>query len=144
MNFLVLKDGKTSVALSEVRLAEETRGELVQLTMKDGSCFETYHFLWVAAVQRIYQHVVPAAPQTYLVCLNEDGTYEAEMFEPVIGWAVHAAGGVQPLIHYGTPDEDSPHVLHPDGRVTNSGGGVYKSLEEYVEFHVQAESLAAE
>lgn len=145
MAFVVLKDGNASVPLSEVKLVEDGRGELIHLTMKDGKHFETYRFQWVQATKYQFQQVVPAAAGTFLICESGDEGYAPERFEPVVGWGVHAAGGVQPLTHYGTPDDEDPHVLHPDGKVTNSGGGVYSSLEEYLAWvaEAKAEALAS-
>lgn len=132
MILVTLKDHRYSVPLSEVKLVEEDEGELVRLTMKDGSHFETFKYRWLMATKYQFQQVVPAAPGTFLICETEDEGYTPDQFEPVIGWAVHDAGGVLPLTHYGTPDDDDPHVLHPDGKVTSSGGGVYKTLAEYL------------
>lgn len=140
--FVTLKDAKTEVPLSEVKLVEESRGELVVLTMNDGSTFETYRHQWAQATRYQFQQVLPATPGTLLLCLDENDSYAPEYFEPVIGWAIHAAGGVQPLTHYGLPEDENPLVQHPDGRITNAGGGVYKSLEEYLSLLAEAKAEA--
>nr|WP_314123156.1 hypothetical protein [uncultured Brevundimonas sp.] len=145
MTFVTLTDPKKSVPLSQVTGVEKIERERLRLTMQDGTHVETHAFLWEHVARYQFQQVIPASPGTFLITETEYEGYAPEYFEPVIGWAVHAAGGVQPLIHYGIPDDDNAHVLHPDGKVTNAGGGTFKSLEEYLDLLAQAkaERLAA-
>lgn len=140
MTFVMLTDHKTSVPLSEVKLVEEPKGERVLLTMRDGSSFETFKHLWKQAVEGQFQSVVPAAAGTLLICEVEAGYVPGE-FEPVVGWGVTGFGAVVPLTHYGTPDDTDAHVLHPDGRVSNSGGGIYASLEEFLAARAERDAL---
>lgn len=142
MTFVMFADAATSVPLSQVKKVKRIDGERLRLTMQDGSEVETHEFQWAYATQHQFQSVIPAAPGTLLICTDGDEDYAPKYFEPVVGWGVMSTGNPRPLTHYGVSDEYDPHVLHPDGRVTNAGGGVFKSLEEYLGFLAEAKSEA--
>lgn len=142
MTFVALKDGKTSVALSQVTRVEEISKDLLRLTFADGTYAETHQFQWEYATQHLFQSVIPATPGTLLICTDGDENYDPEYFEPVVAWGVMSFGNPRPLTHCGVSHEYDPHVLHPDGRVTNAGGGVFKTLEEYLGFLAEAKAEA--
>lgn len=142
MTLVMLADAKGYVALSQVMRVEEAQGDLLRLTLVDGSRCETYKHQWAFVTDNQFQQIVPAAPGTLLICNNEHDVYDPEFFEPVVAWGVMASGSLKPLTHYGVPDEFDPHVVHPDGKVTNSGGGVYKSLDEYLPLLAQRDAEA--
>ena len=68
--------------------------------------------------------VIPAAPGFYVLspcfeCEDDDGAACEALREPVVGWAVDAAGFTSPVtpIEVLNSDHDDPAILYPDGTV---------------------------
>ncbi|MDB5435586.1 MAG: hypothetical protein JWR47_1843 [Phenylobacterium sp.] len=113
---------------------KDYRHQTVLVTFDDDSLQTLPLHLWERLERTWFQHILPAAPATYLLttCCDEDDHTFSYSKEPVIAWGVTQGGSMTAITAEGA-DEYGHAILMPSGVVLEQQIAEYASLEAYEE-----------
>tara|TARA_R110002167_G_scaffold12963_6_gene54884 strand:+ start:846 stop:1271 length:426 start_codon:yes stop_codon:yes gene_type:complete len=131
MSFVTLVDFSQLAVSLVVRAHLE--GDRVSLETAAGYTFMAEQGAWERALKFDIRGVIPALPGYFVLdqCGGEDGQTDYLDTEPVIGWAINAAGRATPVTPGGV-DEYDRATLRPDGKVQHLDG-TYDNRALYAE-----------
>ncbi len=127
-----------SIGPSEVR-----RGEGITELELEGVGYVEFYSWRIDAFLRQPDRTLEVQPGTYIVRLDDESP-EGIWKTLMVGWSVAQDGKLYPVTVHGVNDlEDIAHfILTPDGRVTQSEGDTWESVEVFVQSHREERAAA--
>lgn len=124
--------GYTSFPISSVvEIRRDREGEGGEVLLADGRRFDLSDRRLEQLSDSYPLHVLPAAPGTALLVFHEHAKVSTEHTKwPIIGWAVHADGGVSSITSAGVTELPNwPLILHPNGLVERRDDTVFEDID---------------
>jgi len=127
--FFEAKDGR-AFPVSRIAAIQPPRDGARLVRLVDGEAVEVS----AGQIEALNHGVVSAfaaLADTYVVTLEDEAAGGRIWKSAVVGWCVAADGRSHPVTADGVHGGDEVCVLTPDGRVTQAGRGLWKSLDDW-------------